>query len=92
MGWLDRLPTYLQALIVVLGFAGVTIAGLFVVRGVVSWESLLENKSVDQMSQLNDSRRLRYVYYSEDLPSLVWIVIYPEYQGFARDDQHDASR
>ncbi len=44
------------------------------------------------MSQLNDSRRLRYVYYSEDLPSLVWIVIYPEYQGFARDDQHDASR
>lgn len=59
---------------------------------VVSWESLLENKSVDQMSQLNDSRRLRYVYYSEDLPSVVWIVIYPEYQGFARDDQHDASR
>ena len=34
------------------------------------------DKSVDQMTQLMDSRRLRYVYYSEDLPSVIWIVIY----------------
>jgi len=39
-------------------------------------ESLLVDKSLDQMSQLNDARRLRYVYYSDDLPSVVWIVIY----------------
>jgi hypothetical protein len=34
------------------------------------------DKSVDQMTQLSDFRRLRYVYYSEDLPSVIWIVIY----------------
>jgi Protein of unknown function (DUF4239) len=34
------------------------------------------DKSVDQMTQLSDLRRLRYVYYSEDLPSVIWIVIY----------------
>ncbi|HUO06679.1 MAG TPA: DUF4239 domain-containing protein [Candidatus Binataceae bacterium] len=39
-------------------------------------EQLLIDKSMDQMAQLNDARRLRYVYYSEDLPSVVWIVIY----------------
>jgi hypothetical protein len=39
-------------------------------------ESLLVDKSLDQMSQLNDARRLRYVYYGENLPSVVWIVIY----------------
>jgi hypothetical protein len=38
--------------------------------------SLLLDKSLDQMAQLNDARRLRYVYYSNDLPSVVWIVIY----------------
>jgi hypothetical protein len=34
------------------------------------------DKSVDQITQLSDLRRLRYVYYSEDLPSVIWIVIY----------------
>jgi Protein of unknown function (DUF4239) len=34
------------------------------------------DKSVDQMTQLSDYRRLRYVYYSENLPSVIWIVIY----------------
>jgi len=34
------------------------------------------DKSLDQMAALSDARRLRYVYYSEDLPSVIWIVIY----------------
>ena len=39
-------------------------------------EQTFVDKSIDQMAQLNDARRLRYVYYSEDLPSVIWIVIY----------------
>ena len=39
-------------------------------------DALLLDKSLDQIAQLNDARRLRYVYYSNDLPSVVWIVIY----------------
>jgi hypothetical protein len=34
------------------------------------------DKSVDQMAALSDARRLRYVYYSEDLPGVIWVVIY----------------
>jgi Protein of unknown function (DUF4239) len=34
------------------------------------------DKSVDQMAGLSDARRLRYVYYSEDLPGVIWVVIY----------------
>lgn len=34
------------------------------------------DKSIDQLTQLSDLRRLRYVYYSADLPSVIWIVIY----------------
>src|SRR5579884_2784573 len=34
------------------------------------------DKSVDQMAELSDARQLRYLYYSEDLPSVIWIVIY----------------
>jgi hypothetical protein len=34
------------------------------------------DKSIDQMVALSDARRLRYVYYKEDLPSVIWIVIY----------------
>ncbi len=34
------------------------------------------DKSVDQVGQLSDARQLRYLYYSEDLPSVIWIVIY----------------
>ena len=34
------------------------------------------DKSVDQVAELSDTRQLRYLYYSEDLPSVIWIVIY----------------
>jgi Na+/melibiose symporter-like transporter len=34
------------------------------------------DKSIDQMAELSDARQLRYMYYSEDLPSVVWLVIY----------------
>jgi hypothetical protein len=39
-------------------------------------EQVFLDKSVDQITQLSDLRHLRYVYYSEDLPSVIWIVIY----------------
>jgi hypothetical protein len=39
-------------------------------------EQTLLDKSIDQITQLSDLRRLRYVYYAEDLPSVIWIVIY----------------
>lgn len=39
-------------------------------------EQVFLDKSIDQLTQLSDLRRLRYVYYSEDLPSVIWIVIY----------------
>jgi hypothetical protein len=41
-----------------------------------SQQQVFLDKSVDQMTILSDTRRLRYVYYSEDLPSVIWIVIY----------------
>ncbi len=34
------------------------------------------DKSIDQIADLSDARQLRFVYYSEDLPSVIWIVIY----------------
>jgi hypothetical protein len=39
-------------------------------------EQVFLDKSIDQLTQLSDLRRLRYVYYSADLPSVIWIVIY----------------
>jgi hypothetical protein len=39
-------------------------------------EQVVLDKSLDAMDQLSDARRLRYVYYHEDLPSVVWIIIY----------------
>jgi hypothetical protein len=39
-------------------------------------EQVFLDKSIDQLTQLSDLRRLRYVYYSEDLPSVIWVVIY----------------
>ena len=39
-------------------------------------EQTVLDKSLDAMDQLSDARRLRYVYYNEDLPSVVWIIIY----------------
>ncbi|MGO9454185.1 MAG: DUF4239 domain-containing protein [Candidatus Binataceae bacterium] len=41
-----------------------------------SREQVVLDKSLDAMNQLSDARRLRYVYYQEDLPSVVWIIIY----------------
>ncbi len=41
-----------------------------------SREQVVLDKSLDAMDQLSDARRLRYVYYKEDLPSVVWIIIY----------------
>ena len=41
-----------------------------------SREQVVLDKSLDSMDQLSDARRLRYVYYGEDLPSVVWIIIY----------------
>ncbi len=34
------------------------------------------DKSIDQVADLSDARQLRFVYYSEELPSVIWIVIY----------------
>jgi len=39
-------------------------------------QQIILDKSLDQMAALSDARRLRYVYYSEDLPTVIWIVIY----------------
>ncbi len=39
-------------------------------------EQVFLDKSIDQLTQLTDLRRLRYVYYSQDLPSVIWVVIY----------------
>jgi len=39
-------------------------------------QQILLDKSLDQMAALSDARRLRYVYYSEDLPTVIWVVIY----------------
>ena len=41
-----------------------------------SREQVVLDKSLDAMSELSDARRLRYVYYQEDLPAVVWIIIY----------------
>jgi Protein of unknown function (DUF4239) len=34
------------------------------------------DKSIDQLGQLSDARQLRYLYSSENLPAVIWIVIY----------------
>lgn len=39
-------------------------------------EQVFLDKSIDQLTQLTDLRRLRYVYYDQDLPSVIWVVIY----------------
>ncbi len=39
-------------------------------------ESAALSKCMDEMDMLSDARQLRYVYYHEDLPSVVWLVIY----------------
>jgi hypothetical protein len=39
-------------------------------------EQVFLDKSIDQLTELSDLRRLRYVYYSQNLPVVIWIVIY----------------
>jgi hypothetical protein len=41
-----------------------------------SRRSLLLDKSFDQLSKLTEETSLRYLYSKEDLPSVVWLVIY----------------
>ena len=41
-----------------------------------SRESLLVDKSFDQLSNLTEETSLRYLYSRENLPSVVWLVIY----------------
>jgi hypothetical protein len=37
---------------------------------------MLVDKSVDQLTQLSNAFSLRYLYSRQDLPSVVWVVIY----------------
>jgi Protein of unknown function (DUF4239) len=39
-------------------------------------EQMLIDKSIDQLNTISEARSLRYIYYSTDLPSVVWMVIY----------------
>jgi hypothetical protein len=39
-------------------------------------QQIFLDKSIDQMALLSDAHRLRYIYSTEDLPPVVWIVIY----------------
>jgi hypothetical protein len=39
-------------------------------------ESLLIDKSYDQLQLISEDRTLRYMYSNEELPSVVWLVIY----------------
>lgn len=41
-----------------------------------SRQSLLVDKSYDQLQLINEDRTLRYMYGNEDFPSVVWLVIY----------------
>ena len=39
-------------------------------------EQMLIDKSVDQLSEISQARSQRFVFYTDDLPSVVWFVIY----------------
>jgi predicted ABC-type exoprotein transport system permease subunit len=39
-------------------------------------EGLILDKSLDQLDEITDGASLRYAYYSENLPSMVWMIIY----------------
>jgi hypothetical protein len=41
-----------------------------------SRQSLLADKSYDELQQIGEDRALRYMYGNEDFPSVVWLVIY----------------
>ncbi|MGA6970913.1 MAG: hypothetical protein WBY93_04730, partial [Candidatus Binatus sp.] len=36
----------------------------------------LVDKSIDQLDIINQARSIRFLFYEDDLPSVVWIVIY----------------
>jgi hypothetical protein len=54
--------------------------GLFALLGSYnptdSRQSLLMDKSYDQLQLISEDRSLRYLYTNEELPSVVWLVIY----------------
>ena len=39
-------------------------------------EQMLVDKSVDQLSEISQARSQRFIFYEDDLPSVVWFVIY----------------
>src|SRR5208282_3428118 len=41
-----------------------------------SREQMLVDKSIDQLNAISQARSLRFLFYDDDLPSVVWTVIY----------------
>jgi hypothetical protein len=41
-----------------------------------SREQMLVDKAIDQLNLINQSRSIRFLFYADDLPSVVWTVIY----------------
>jgi hypothetical protein len=41
-----------------------------------SREQMLEDKAIDQLNVVGQSRNQRILYYDDDLPSVVWLIIY----------------
>ncbi len=41
-----------------------------------SREQMLQDKAIDQLNVLGQSRNQRILYYDDDLPSVVWLIIY----------------
>jgi hypothetical protein len=41
-----------------------------------SREQMLVDKSIDQLNVVNQARSTRYLFYENDLPSVVWLIIY----------------
>lgn len=39
-------------------------------------QKVLVDKSFDELRQISDARTMRFMYYSENLPEMVWMVIY----------------
>ncbi len=41
-----------------------------------SREQMLVDKSVDQLNEISQARSLRFLFYDDDLPSVLWMIIY----------------
>jgi Protein of unknown function (DUF4239) len=41
-----------------------------------SREQMLVDKAIDQLNIINETRSIRYLFYADDLPTVVWTVIY----------------